>query len=162
MTHVTDMTVVNPATGEVVDLDTAPTTDLASGLQDLEALLTRLGDFRQLVIDTLAGRMDTANSRTERVGEFILETNAPTVEDCPVGPLREVLDRLVADGVLDGSVVDRVITTPPPKFPEPRVAKRELNKLKGHADERVTDAISEVVERRPQRRTLKIKRVEDA
>jgi hypothetical protein len=83
-------TLVQPASGELVDLN-APTTELAAGLERLDELVMRLGDFRQAVTDELARRMDTANSRTERVGDYVLKTNAPTSEEYPVRPLREAL-----------------------------------------------------------------------
>lgn len=150
-------TLVQPASGELVELD-APTTDLVAGLERLEELVDRLMEFRRLVVDEVAARMDTANSRTERVGDYVLKTNAPTSEDYPVRPLREALRGLVEAGVLDPVVLERVIVTPPPTPPEPKVDKRELNKLKGHADPRVARAIGAVRQRTPNRRTLKIER----
>jgi hypothetical protein len=150
-------TLVQPASGELVDLN-APTTELAAGLERLDELVMRLGDFRQAVTDELARRMDTANSRTERVGDYVLKTNAPTSEEYPVRPLREALRRLVELKVLDPVVLERVVKTPPPTPPEPKVDKRELNKLKNHADPRVARAIGAVRQRTPNRRTLKVER----
>lgn len=149
--------VMHPASGELVDLD-APTTDLAAGLEALDDLIDGLGDFRQVVVEEVTRRMDAYNSRTEHVGQYVLETNAPVTETYPLRQLRKALEGLVEANVLEAGVIDRVIKQPPPQPQDPKVDKRELNKLKGHGNPRVAAALGAVRERHPQRRTLKIKR----
>lgn len=158
-TTATGRTLVHPTTGEVLDLAGATTTELAAGLVELDELLSELGAFRQAAVDEVARRMDRVNTRTERVGEWELETNAPTTETYAVDVLRERLAPLVEAGTIDQELVDRLVTTPAPKPPEPRVDKRELNKLKRTTDRDVLAAIAAARTINPQRRNLKLRRI---
>lgn len=153
--------VVHPATGEALDLPAMATDVLATGLEELGELLSELGAFRQRIVDELAGRMDRVNTRSERVGRFELETNAPTEETYSAPLLRAELTGLVAEGIIDRELLDRVITYPTPKPPEARVDKREVNKLKRSTDQRVLNAIAAARTINPNRRTMKVRRVEE-
>lgn len=150
---------VHPVTGELLDVAGAATTDLAAAAAAISEHVDRVFEFRQALVDEVARRMDRMNTRSEVVGDLKLTTNAPATESYPVAPTRDALQRLVDDDVLDPEVIARVIVTPPPADPQPKVAARELNKLKRHDDPRVARALGAVRQVSPQRRTLKVERV---
>lgn len=154
-----DNIAVDPASGEVVALS-APTLELVDHAERVRELTAELARFRQVLVDEVARRLDASNTRSDVVGEWAVETNAPTSTDYLLDVLRAELEELVEDEVLDRAVLDRVIVTPDPKPPEPRVDKREVNKLKGHTDRRVAGAIAKASQRVNNTRTLKTKRLE--
>lgn len=160
-TAATGLELVHPATGEVLDIKAATTTELAAGIESLADLFANLGDFRQAIIDELAGRLDSANARKERVGPYELETNPPTTENYDAGILEAELTALVEAKVLDPVIIDRVVPfpepTPPPK-PQRRVDKREVNKLKKSTDRRVQSAVAKARSIAHNRRTIKVAR----
>lgn len=147
---------IDPVTGEILDLKALTTTDLAEATERARGLIDEVFGFRQRIVDEVSRRMDRENSRSAVVGSLKITTNAPVKESYPIAPLRAALQALVDADVLEASVIDRVITEADPKPPEPKVAARELNKLKGHDDQRVAAAIGAVRQRDPQRRTLKV------
>lgn len=150
-------TAVDPTSGEIIPLDaTAP--ELVDALTRNAELIVRIAEFRQALTDELARRLDKLNTRTDRIGPFDVETNAPTEEVYSVDRLREELGKLVDADVIDPAVLEQVITWPTPKPPEPRVDKREANKLKRHPDRRVLAALQAAREIRRTKRTIKIKR----
>lgn len=161
-TNSTALAVMNPATGEVIDLVDATTTDLARAVLSVGELYGELSAFRQALIDEVAGRMDTANARTEVVGNYKLTTNAPTESTYSVDALREALTPLTQgdDAPLDPSVLSRLIILPVPALPEPKVDKREVNKLKASTDPRVLAALAQARTISPNRRTLKVERTD--
>lgn len=148
--------IVHPLTGETLPLD-APTDLLAKALEEHRTLLSLMAEYKTTLQAEVLRRMDAANSRSERIADYKITVNAPRVEEYNVDALRDRLEQLVSDGVLDPIVPDRVIA--PPKPPAPKVDKREVNKLKGHPDDRVRQAVAESCEEVPQTRTVKIERV---
>lgn len=150
--------VVNPATGETIDLATAATNELARVVDEAKDLTNRLTDFRQDVIDEVARRLDTVNSRKELIGDVELETNAPTTETYSVTILETKLRELVDAGELDEAIIDRVITWTKPALPSKRADGREVNKLKKSANAKVLAAVAEARTVSPNKRTLKITR----
>lgn len=150
--------IVNPATGEALDLG-GSTTDLAAAVAGIGAVRAMLDDYRQAVENEIARRMDTANSRTERVGDWKITVNAPTTETYPIDQVREILDGFIEDGTLDPVVRDRVLVTAPPKPPEQRVAKTELNKLLKHPNEDVADTFGAARIVAPARRSVRIEKL---
>lgn len=148
--------IVHPLTGETTALD-APTDVLAAALDEHRTLLSLMAEYKTVLQAEVLRRMDAANSRSEPIGGYKITVNAPRVEEYNVDALRDRLEQLVSDGVLDPIVPDRVIA--PPKPPAPKVDKREVNKLKGHPDDRVRQAVAESCEEVPQTRTVKIERV---
>lgn len=152
--------IVHPLTGDVLELD-APTDQLAAVLEDHREILSVLAEWRSLVERELVRRMDSANTRKEEIGGYVLEVNAPRTESYSVDTTREALAPLVEEGILDEVVLERVITmsVPKPVAPQERVAKTEINKLKKHPAEEVRAAIAEACEEIPNHRTIKIARV---
>lgn len=148
--------IVHPTTGEALDLKGATTTDLAEAILELGDLYARLGVFKDRITSEIAARMDKMNSRTEGVGRYKIVVNAPTTETYPVPTLRAALQKLIDDDQLEAGVLDKVIVTPEPKAPEPRVDQREINKLKRHPNPRVQAAIAKARDVQPAKRTAKI------
>lgn len=153
--------IVHPLSGGVLEFDD-PTDKLAAALEDhQENTLRFLAEWENIIKAELVRRMDSANTRSEQIGPYILETNAPRTEEITVDAVRDALQPLVDAGVLDAVIMDRVITTPEPKpapVPSPRVAKVEVNKLKKHPDEKVRAAIDEAITEIPNARILRVKR----
>lgn len=152
---------VIPVTGEVINLDEATTTDLCEARQRLSDITADAGRVTGYIADELARRLDSANKRKATVGEYELETNAPTSDEYLLDVLRDELNGLVEAGVIEPQVVGEVIAVPPPAEPRPRVMVRELNKLKNHPDPRVAAAIVKARVRKQNRRTVKINRKDD-
>lgn len=150
---------IEPVTGEVIDLANAATTDLAQAAERLSEYLDGIYTVRQAIADEVARRLDTVNSRSERIGDYVLKTNAPTTESYDAGRLRDALDRLVAAGKLDAAVIDRILKTTTPE-PVTKVDGREVNKLKRHHDPEVLAGLAAARTVSPQRRTLKVERAE--
>lgn len=151
-------TITDPASGEVIALsaDTPHLLEAAARMADLAA---DLGRVRGYIVNEVASRLDRLNTRSDRIGPFDVETNAPTVETYELGALREELGKLVDEGILDASIIDRVIVPQErPPTPPPKLAKVEVNKLKRHPDRRVLAALQAARTVQPQKRTLKITR----
>lgn len=150
--------VVLPGTGEVIDLKATTTTGLADGFELIRGLELELSDAKRAVVNEVARRLDLENSRTVDLfaGEvhYTLKTNAPSVEEYPLDRLREVLEVAVANELISADVVDRIITTPEPVEPAPRVDKRELNKLIKRPE--LERLVARVRIRKPQNRTLSV------
>lgn len=150
--------IVNPATGEALDL-TGPTNDLAAAVVGLGEVRQMLDDYRHAVEAEIARRMDAANTRKERIGEWEISVNAPTTESYPTDLVREQLAYLIEKHGLDPVVMDRVIVTPDPKPAEAKVDRREINKLLKHPDPEVGERIGRASVTAPARRNVKIERL---
>lgn len=149
--------VINPATGEALELTTAPTDRIAQerrGVTDLKAVLD---DYATFLDAELNIRLDKGNTRSAWVGEWELSTKAPTQTVYPVDVLGRVLDELIAAGKLEQDVKDRVLVPQPP--PPPKVSKREVTKLLAHSDQDVRVAVMNAGTQEPQRRTVAVKKV---
>jgi hypothetical protein len=151
-----------PGSGQLIDLDD-PTDVLTDAVTELAGLIDAVREARQAVIDEVAARLDRNNSRTTSLelsdgSVLFLETNAPTTEEFVVDEVRSAFGPLVQRGVLDAAVVERLIKFPPPKPVEPRVDRREVNKLRKSSVPGVREALDKVTRTVDQRRTLKVDR----
>lgn len=155
-----ELELVHPSSGEVVDLKAASTDELAVQFDRLLELRARLDEFGQAIVNEVAERMDRRGERKTLLGDVELEVNAPSSEEYLLDVLRGELEALVAAGAIDEELVAKVIRTPPPAKPEPRVDKREVNKLKKSTDRRVLAAIAKARDVKSAKRTLKVKGVE--
>lgn len=154
-----ELEVVNPVTGEVVDLSGMATDQLALLTEQIDEVAGELSMFRRAAVQQVCDRMDKELKREAVVGGYKLTVNAPTKEEVSLPALAVTLHRLEDDGVIAEDVVDRVIVTPEPKPVAPRVAKTELNKLLKHPDPQVVEALREAIDVVPQHRTLRVERV---
>lgn len=156
----TELALANPATGEVIPL-AAPAPTLLDTVGEVAALERRLADFRRDLELELVRRVDDATGGTGRTAELDgckLEVNAPTEDDYSVEAVRRELGRLVEHGHKPAEAALReLIVTPPPTPPAPRVDKRKVNALKSSDDRALLAALQAARERRPTRRTVKLK-----
>lgn len=155
---VTDV-VVHPLSGELLALRGMPTTDVARTLKAFDGEVLRLADFRKALVDELVARLDRGNERKAKVGDYVLETNAPTEVDYHLDVLAEGLDALVKDDKLEAEVLERVITWTKPAEPTRRIDKREVNKLLRSDDPAIVAAIVKSRATKNVNRTLKVDEV---
>jgi hypothetical protein len=111
VTQLGDPVLVNPQTGEALDL-TAPTEDLASWFAAVRELELQIRERKQRVTSELLRRMDRGAAWTVRVGQFKLTAPSPApVEEWDGVELRAALLELVDDGTLDIAAVDAAVET---------------------------------------------------
>lgn len=138
--------IVNPATGEVLNLD-APTTDLARYLADMRDIEARWRDIKSVVTGELLRRMDATASWTLHLDGLTVKGASPQpVEEYDAAALRDALLELVDDGTLDIAAVDRALALVVSVKPHAAGIKA-LRKLGGKVAETV-DAHARTVERR--------------
>jgi len=147
------LTVVHPATGELLDLAGQPTGQLADLLAGCRDYQQQVADFREQVEQEICRRMDRQNSRSAMVGQVRLTVNAQARTEWDLERLRTVLAELVTAGELDPAAAAAVIERPVPKPLPERVNAQAARKLDGH------DAVRECSRKVPQRRTVKIERL---
>lgn len=102
MTTSTELTVVNPATGEILDLSGEPTDSLVELIAGAQELHRRLADFEREVGDVLLEHLDRSACWTLRVGEYEVKAPSPTagVEAYPPDLLEGELASLIAQGII--------------------------------------------------------------
>jgi len=143
----TDITVINPATGELLTLNAA-TSDLGAYLADIREHEQLIREAKQLVTGELLARMDRDGLWTVHTeGGLTLKggSPAPVVEYDELA-LRESLLELADQGVITVEAVDRAVE-PVVSYKVRAVGVRALAKLGG----RVADVIgshARVVEKR--------------
>lgn len=153
------LTVVHPATGELLDLAGQPTDQLVELVTGAREYAAQVAEFRAQVEQVICDRMDRELSRTAIVGGHRLTVNAPTSDDWDLDRLDQVLAELVERGVITADAALAVIDQPPPKPQPERVVRAALNKLLKHPDPEVVAMLRECARAVPQRRTLKIERL---
>lgn len=155
--------IVQPITGEAIELADWRADRLAGELEDVDDLRYRVNAYRDAIVAELARRADARGARKVRVDGVEYEVNAPTEEAYDPGRLMAALAPLVADGTIDQELVDALVVTPPPKRPAPRVDRRRVNTLKRSTNRRLLAALAAARVVAPARRTVKIiGRVTDA
>lgn len=143
---------INPATGVAVELPSETTDTLARERRDVTDLRNALAQYAQAIDDELTARLDKENTRSAVVGEWRIETKAPTALTFEPDRLAVAVLDLIAEGLLAESVAERVLIPQPDK-----VNRRELDKLLRHADKRVREHIASVGTEEAQRRTVAVK-----
>lgn len=134
-----DAIVVNPATGEVLDLAVAPTTAIAEWRADLIELKWQLDALAHSLDDEVARRLDFEGHRSAQVGDWDLSVEAPTVVSWEVEMLGFHLEALVTDGRISRGVAERCLERVVTFKPRPV----ELKRLLAHADPEVRRSIEE-------------------
>lgn len=153
------LTVVHPATGELLDLAGQPTDQLIDLVEGAREYQQQVGEFRSAVEQVIVERMDRELDRTAIVGGHKLTVNAATRDEWDLDRLAAVLADLVNRSVISEKAARKVIETPPPK-PQPAVLRKAaLNLLVKDVVPAVKDTIAECATQVPQRRTLKIERL---
>ena len=130
--------VLDPVSGEVVELDAA-TERLAEFRDWLGDVKRRIDEALVEVDREITARLDADNRRSDKVGAFKVETEAPYVAVWDIARLGVALEALVQAGKLTRSAAEAALEPQPPPPPKARAA--ELKKLLAHVDPEVVEAI---------------------
>jgi hypothetical protein len=106
-----ELVLAHPATGEVIQLATAPDEVLAKVLDESKLLDGRMREFNRLVQDELLARMDAVAKWTIHGEGYTLAGSSPSTSEYDVGRLRQTLDRLCAEGLLSKAAATAAIKT---------------------------------------------------
>lgn len=118
--------VVQPMTGEVVDLINDPTDVLAERYREASNFVSEgARPFQRAVADALLNRMDHERTYTVRAGRWMVEGDSPNrVEVDDVDALYEELCALAASGAVSVEAVEKAFKT------ERKAVRSGLNALK--------------------------------
>lgn len=144
--------VVNPATGEAIELASEATDLLAAERKGVTELRSDLANYAFYLDEELTRRLDKENTRSADVGEWHIETKAPTTISFEPDRLAVAIHDLIAEDLLGESVAERVFIPQPDK-----INRREVDKLLKHSDKRVREHIAAAGTEEPQRRTVSVK-----
>lgn len=101
-----DSVVLNPVTGEVINLANAPLADVARLLDEVRQLETHLRDLKRTVSEHVLAGMDRQASWTLRGGGYELRSSSPVpAVTYDAAALHAALLELVDQGALDRSAV---------------------------------------------------------
>ncbi|MCK9250042.1 MAG: hypothetical protein M0P31_13845 [Solirubrobacteraceae bacterium] len=125
--------VVNPLTGELVDIAAMATDALALERNEIRAAQDAIATWRRAIDAELTARLDHEAKRSARVAGYKLSVTAPTVRETDALGLRTALLALAADGVLSEAAVDAAVEV----VPTYKARRVGINALHKHADERV-------------------------
>jgi hypothetical protein len=140
-----------PSTGELLDLRSAPTDQIAGELLGLVEFERDARAFRRAASDELARRLDHEGRRSADVGDFHVEVNAPAEKKWKPGALELTLARLVEQGDLSMDKARRCIRW------EPKVIWGEVKTLL--SDPRIKDDIAACFTEEPTTRTARVRGV---
>jgi hypothetical protein len=132
-------TVVNPVTGESLDLIGAEWERLAHIRATIIELGHRTDELAHMLDSEVARRLDLTNDRHIEVDGYRLTVNAPRRTAWDVPKLMQVLTELVSEGRLARGAAQRAIKTEVSHKP----VAREVTKLVEHDDPMVRDRIKE-------------------
>lgn len=153
-TPTTDL-VVNPATGEALELASEATDRLAQERRAVTHLKRDLNDYLTFIDGELTRRLDRMGRRSAVVAGYTIETKAPTTTEYDQALLRNAIEDLIACDLLDQPVLDEVLV---PVDPVPRKLNRtRLNTLLKHPNEKVREVLEACAQDVPQRRSVSIK-----
>jgi hypothetical protein len=144
--------VVLPSTGELVDLSSLATDEIAGQLTTFTELVAEIGRFKRAASDELASRLDHEGRRSAFVGDYRIEVSAPTEKVWDMARLQRTLDEFVERGLLSNEKAQRCLRV---KDPEP--VWGELKTLL--SDPRVAPEISLCFEEAPAPRYVRTKHV---
>ena len=134
--------VVNYATGEVLVLSEATTTDLADARRAASEKRSECESTARLIDRELTHRLDFEGKRSATVGRYKLTGTAPTREVVDGEALHQALTELVEAGALSQEAADEALEVETTYTPR----KAKVNILRKHADKRVRDAVAACIE----------------
>lgn len=134
--------VVNYATGEVLVLSEATTTDLADARRAASDKRGECESTARLIDRELTHRLDFEGKRSATVGRYKLTGTAPTREVVDGERLHQALTELVEAGALSQEAADEALEVETTYTPR----KAKVNILRKHADKRVRDAVAACIE----------------
>lgn len=131
--------VVNPLTGELVNLADATTTDLAVERDEIRSARDAISAWAKAVDGELTRRLDMEAKRSATIGDYKLQVTAPTVRQTDEVGGRAAMLKLVVEGLLSEAAVDAAF-----EVVETIKARRPgINALHKHANERVRATIAD-------------------
>ncbi len=155
MTEITQhATVMVPVTGEVLDLSTAGTAELAEVRDDALDYERQLRTFKHQLDEELHRRMDFEGSLTLRDGPWEIKGKAPTTTQWDVTKLRATLEDLVRAGHFSARAAEKLLR--PEVVLKPQAGK--LNTIMRTMPGPVRDALEACREEVPQERRASVKR----
>jgi len=101
---------LDPDTGELVDLADAPYALIAQTLDDVDDLRRRLTSYRAALADEVMSRMDDAASWTVHAGVFVMTSNSPTTVEYDAPALWSALQTLAEQGRFGQAAIDRAVS----------------------------------------------------
>ena len=128
--------VTHPATGEVLDLDNAPSEQLAEAALELKEREAQLKSWRQAIENELLGRLDKGRRRKVVVGEYEVEIATSWRRVWDHEDLETVVAGLLDAGVLKHAEVGGLLTPQPAKL-DGKLAASLIDRLSGDAREAV-------------------------
>lgn len=134
-------TLTNPATGEVINLDTDATDIVARFALDVQDVIDQLAEIRDAARVELTVRMDRAATWTFRHDDLEAKALSPTAggETFDAKPLRQDLMALAEEGVLDILAVDKAVEMD--ITPRYKARKAGIDALRKLPDPRVAEVI---------------------
>jgi hypothetical protein len=144
--------VVLPSTGELVDLSSMATDEIAGQLTMFAELVKEIGRFKHAAFDELAARLDHEGRRSAFVGEYRIEVTAPVEKRWDMRRLQQTLDAFVERGLLSSEKAQRCL-----RVREPEPVWGELRTLL--SDPRVAPEISLCFEEVPAPRYVRTRHV---
>lgn len=150
----TELVVVNPATGNALDLADTATDLLAAERREVVDIKRALDQFAAALDEQLTHRLDRMGTRSATVGQWTIETKAPTVTEYPADVLRSALEDLIDADILDDAILNEVLVPQPVTY---KLNRTRLNNLLKHPDERVRDALAACAVETEQRRSVQVK-----
>lgn len=155
MTSTDLVPVVNPATGEALELTSEATDRLAHERRGVTDLKRSLDQYASHLDEELTRRLDRMGRRSADVNGWTIETKAPTTTDYPADALRSALEDLIDADLLADEVMDDVLVPQPVTY---KLNRTRLNTLLKHPDERVRSALAAcAVETDVARRSVTVK-----
>lgn len=147
--------VLNPATGELLDVANASTTDIADWRLRAVELKRELDAMSSDLDVELARRLDAEGRRSARVGDYELTVPAPSKTEYDVERLGIALEALVRDGRIARGFAERCI-----KVEIKRSAKAsEVTRMLAHVDPEVRAAAERICSTVPNARRVSVRRV---
>lgn len=137
------------STGEVLDLDTMATDDLAARVDEIRELRDRLADADREISDELLARMDRRGEWTAEVGDWRVQGSSPeTAIDYDPDALEQALGALQGAGLIDADAAADAFRVTVTRRPSKSRINRLL-KLGGEVAERI--AATRIEGSRPRR-----------
>lgn len=140
--------VPNLATGELLDLSSADSGDIAHALFAIREKEYELKEMKKLVGDELNRRLDAEAQWTQHWGAFDVKGSSPQpTREADMGPLMEALEGLVAEGLISQQAAQKAVKPKVDYIPK-WGAIDAIRKVSPEVRERIDPHIREVEKRR--------------
>jgi hypothetical protein len=139
---------LHPGTGEVLDLATAGTDEIAEAVWILREQVQRLRDWQRIAGEEILRRMDQSAKWTLHEGQYTLKGDSPApTREVDLEPLRRELSQLIDEGKVAATAAERALEAKVVYKPKWNGIDA-LRKLGGEVKERIDKHIREVEKQR--------------